>query len=151
MFATPSCLAISERFPGLLWYCCVDVREITFRSAILDKRIRISSWIPSAKYALAFSSLRFSNGRTATLFSGIAASALAALVLGVDAMVARVGGRWKKINELISRATADTPTAANNRNFGDRGGPIERSASDACFHLRRLSFSGTCGLPRLSL
>src|SRR6267378_3424800 len=26
---------------------------MTFRSAILDKRVRISSWIPSAKYAVA--------------------------------------------------------------------------------------------------
>jgi phage terminase large subunit GpA-like protein len=50
---------------------CQDVREITFRSAIFDKRVRISSWIPSAKYALALSSLRFSNGSTAMLFSAI--------------------------------------------------------------------------------
>ena len=27
----------------------MDVREITFRSAIFDKRVRISSWMPSAK------------------------------------------------------------------------------------------------------
>src|SRR5207248_7469415 len=45
---------------------------MTFKSAIFDKRVRISSWIPSAKYALALSSLKFSNGITAMLFSGIA-------------------------------------------------------------------------------
>src|SRR5205809_7806995 len=27
----------------------LEVREITFKSAIFDKRVRISSWIPSAK------------------------------------------------------------------------------------------------------
>src|SRR5207247_8613101 len=47
----------------------VEVREITFKSAIFDKRVRISSWIPSAKYALSGSRLKFSNGRTAMLFS----------------------------------------------------------------------------------
>src|SRR6266480_4748652 len=41
------------------------VREITLRSPILDKFVRMSSWIPSAKYAFSFSSLRFSNGNTA--------------------------------------------------------------------------------------
>jgi len=32
----------------------VDVREITFRSAILAKRVRISSWMPSAKIGVRF-------------------------------------------------------------------------------------------------
>src|SRR5262249_53085528 len=36
MFATPSCFAISRRLLGLLWYCRVEVREITFKSAILE-------------------------------------------------------------------------------------------------------------------
>src|SRR6266850_5512187 len=69
MLETPSCLAISRKLSGLLLYFSVDVREITLRSAILESRVKISSWIPSAKYALDFSSLRFSNGRTAMDFS----------------------------------------------------------------------------------
>src|SRR5215468_5138756 len=44
MWATPSCLAISGRFVGALLYFCVEVREITFKSAIFDKRVRISSF-----------------------------------------------------------------------------------------------------------
>ena len=43
IFATPSCFAISGRFSGALLKRCVDVREITFRSAILERRVRISS------------------------------------------------------------------------------------------------------------
>src|SRR6266850_6727194 len=69
MLETPSCLAISRKLSGLLLYFSVDVREITLRSAILESRVKISSWIPSAKYALDLSSLRFSNGRTAMDFS----------------------------------------------------------------------------------
>src|SRR4030095_15588214 len=49
-----------------------DVRLITFRSAILARFVKISSCTPSVKKAFAFSSLRFSNGRTAMLFSGTA-------------------------------------------------------------------------------
>jgi len=33
MFVTPSCFAIAGKFSGALLKCCVDVREITFRSA----------------------------------------------------------------------------------------------------------------------
>ena len=43
MLATPSCFAISGRSAGELWYRCVDVREITFSSAIFASRVRISS------------------------------------------------------------------------------------------------------------
>ena len=39
-FATPSCFPISRKLSGALLYFCVDVREITLRSAILDKRVR---------------------------------------------------------------------------------------------------------------
>jgi hypothetical protein len=45
--------------------CEVDVREITLSAPILASRVRISSWIPSAKYAFSLSLLRFSNGSTA--------------------------------------------------------------------------------------
>ena len=42
-----------------------EVREITFRSPILDRFVRMSSWMPSAKNAFSLSSLKFSKGRTA--------------------------------------------------------------------------------------
>src|SRR5438105_13608042 len=48
-----------------------EVRLITLRSAILARSVRISFCTPSAKYAFCLSSLRFSNGSTAILFSGI--------------------------------------------------------------------------------
>ena len=46
------------------------MREITFRSAIFDSRVRISSWTPSARYAFVLFSSRFSNGSTAMLLPG---------------------------------------------------------------------------------
>src|SRR3954447_20678617 len=52
-------------------YCITDVRLITLRSAILARLVRISSCTPSVKKTLSGSRLRFSNGRTATLFSEI--------------------------------------------------------------------------------
>src|SRR5882724_1267477 len=106
--------------------------------------------MPSAKYALALSSLRFSNGRTAMLLSGTRTAALLAVssergdAVGDDA-------RLKKIKELATRATADTTKATTSRGFGHRGGLTGRTTADLCFHLPRLSFSGTCGLPRPSL
>src|SRR5438034_7614888 len=57
-----------------LLYCMTEVRLITFKSLILARFDSSSSWMPSAKKAFSFSSLRFSKGRTAILFSGIAAA-----------------------------------------------------------------------------
>src|SRR5215469_14819672 len=95
--------------------------------------------MPSAKYAFALSSLRFSKGRTAILFSGIDA-AVSVLAGGCGTTVA---SRRKKI--AIPKATADAIKAAVNNNVGQRGG---RTATPFCFHLLRLSFSGVCGLPK---
>jgi hypothetical protein len=39
MCATPSCFAICGKFSGALLKCCVEVREITFKSATLIKAI----------------------------------------------------------------------------------------------------------------
>src|SRR2546423_4899964 len=72
-WATPSCWPISRRLrctPVL--YCITDVRLITFRSATLARSVRISSCTPSVKNAFSLLSLKFSNGSTAILFSGIA-------------------------------------------------------------------------------
>ena len=71
MLARRAAARFARKFSGELLYFCVEVREITFRSAILASRVRISSWMPSAKYALSGLRLRFSNGRTAMFFSGI--------------------------------------------------------------------------------
>ena len=51
-------------------YCCTEVRLMTFRSAIRARLERISSCTPSAKKVFSRSSLRFSKGSTAMLFSG---------------------------------------------------------------------------------
>src|SRR5213075_2651813 len=68
MCATPSCFAIWGRLSGVLLKCCVEVREMTFRSATFANRVRISSCTPSQKYALSGSRLRLSNGSTAIDF-----------------------------------------------------------------------------------
>src|SRR6266581_6957487 len=49
-----------------------EVRLITFRSATFARSARISSCTPSVKNAFSWFALRFSNGSTAILFSGIA-------------------------------------------------------------------------------
>src|SRR6267143_1742492 len=50
-------------------YCMTEVRLITFRSLILERFDSNSSWMPSSKKAFSCSSLRFSSGSTAMLFS----------------------------------------------------------------------------------
>src|SRR4029434_2168897 len=97
---------------------------MTFRSAIFDKRVRISSWMPSAKYALALSSLRFSKGSTAMLFSGIAANSLVTGLPGAGALVIDGDARLKKIKELTTRAIVDTSNAPISVNLGPRGALI---------------------------
>src|SRR4029077_14748010 len=82
--------------------------------------------------------LRFANGSTAMLFSG-----------EVDGVILS-DTRWKKVKELITIARAATTKANTSRDLSRR--LIGRITSDSCFHLLlRLSFSGTCGLPRFSL
>src|SRR6266700_6308509 len=102
--------------------------------------------MPSAKYALALSSLRFSNGSTAMLFSG----RNAAPAIPPEALCA-IGGepRRKRIEKPVAKAIADISKVAISANLGQRGALTGRIAPvDACFHLLpRLSFSGRCGLP----
>ena len=71
---TPSALPISRRFVGRPRYCITDVREITLRSLIFERFVSTSSWMPSAKYAFSFSSLKFSNGKTAIDLSTLCAA-----------------------------------------------------------------------------
>src|SRR5216110_2172891 len=104
------------------------------------------------RFVFALSSLRFSKGRTAILFSGIKTAPLLAVSSGEVDGVILSDTRWKKVKELITIARAATTKASTNRDLGRRGRLTGRTMSDSCFHLLlRLSFSGTCGLPRFSL
>src|SRR5437773_10365296 len=87
----------------------------------------------------------------AMLFSGIGAAALLTIAPGAATAAGDRGLGWKKINELTTSAIVDTSKAAMSANLGERGALIGRIAPDACFHLLRLNFSGTCGLPSLSV
>src|SRR4029453_15624721 len=100
----------------------------------------------------AFSPLKFSKGRTAMLFSGIKTVPLPAVPSrGVHGVILS-DTRWKNVKELIIIARAATTKASTSRDLGRRGRLSGRTMSDSCFQLLlRLSFSGTCGLPRFSL
>src|SRR5437762_3071959 len=87
------------------------------------------------------------------LFSAIAVGQLVAVVSGRVDMIADGDARWKNIKELIAKATAETTKTAVSTYLGQRGVMSGRMLTpDVCFHLLpRLSLSGRCGLPRLSL
>src|SRR5205807_7490992 len=104
---------------------------------------------PSAKYAFAFSSLRFSNGKTAILFSGIGE----AMLSSESVRVTFGDPRRKKIEKLTANAKADKSKATMSVRFGQTGGLIGRTvALVVCFHLFPcLSFPGRAELPRPSL
>src|SRR5207244_11326229 len=111
----------------------------------------ISSWTPSAEEAFCVSSVTISRGRMAMMCAGIAVGQTVVLVSGRAEMAGGGDVRWEKINELIKRATADTSRAAISAILGQPGEAIRRTA-DACLNPSpRLSFPGTCGLPRFSL
>ena len=99
------------------------VRLMTFKSAILARWVKISSWTPSAKKAFAFSSLRFSNGSTAMLFSTAVASERAGAL------------RKKEKTAAASAATTSSPIATAAQRTWVR-----------CF-LTACSFFGSCALP----
>ena len=71
------------------------MRLITLRSATLARLERISSCTPSVKKAVSWFALKFSNGRTAMLFSGIEAAT--AEVVARDTSFDSVRKVWKKI------------------------------------------------------
>src|SRR6266705_1207266 len=96
---TPSALPISRMFGAFPRNCITDVREITLRSPIFDKFVRMSSWIPSAKYAFSFSSLRFSNGNTAIDLSILRAEEI----------------RGRRKNPAIAETITDVATAVCSR------------------------------------
>src|ERR1700719_4348417 len=92
---------------------------------------------------MALSSLRFSNGSTAILFSGTKVAGL------LDWITAP---RRKKIENVTAKVTADKSTTTTRTHCGQRGVPTGRTGADICFHLiPRFNFCGKFGLPRLSL
>src|SRR4029453_18979711 len=79
---------------GLLLFFAVEVREMTLRSRTVANFVRISSFIPSAKYAFAFSTLRFWNGRTA-----------------IDLSILRAEARGNRKNPAAAEIIAPTATS----------------------------------------
>ena len=53
---------MSRRLLPLFLYCMVDCREMTFKSAIFESCVMMSSVMPSEKYSLSLSSLQLEKG-----------------------------------------------------------------------------------------
>src|SRR5437870_7536248 len=100
--------------------------------------------MPVAKYALSGSRLKFSNGRTATLFSETG---------GATVLTDLVDGRCGSIRIVPASATAITTTAPIVTHLSPDGfalGP-ETAAPIFFFPRNRLNFSGASGLPSSSV
>src|SRR6266581_2490842 len=124
---------------------------MTFKSAILDKRVRISSWMPSAKYALALSSLRFSNGSTAMLFSGAIGTVAAAGAGVIEAAFADFGAVWREKNQTAPTRSKRAITAMPmRRDFGLRVADAGRIGA-ACRRCALANFSGSAAFPAWSV
>src|SRR6478736_8859121 len=111
----------------VLRYCMTDVRDTTCSSGMSARLVRMSSWMPSVKNALSFSSLMLLNGSTARDFSLIAGvfctggSATAAVDTGTGAT--GVGGAaGRKTTKAPSARTATTSTATAHRGKPDLAG-----------------------------
>jgi hypothetical protein len=85
------------------------------------------------------------------LLWGIAVGQLVAFASGRAAMLGDGDVRWKKTNALITKAAAHTSKATMRATLGEREKIIGRLPDAGFDLLPRLSFSGTCGLPRFSL
>src|SRR5207248_8179469 len=94
-------------------YCITDVRLITFRSAIFERSVRISSCTPSVKKALSGSRLRFSKGKTAIVFSGTAAAVVTGVAAGTAVVPLPLAtGAERRDNRNPPRASAATINTA---------------------------------------
>src|SRR5207249_5941773 len=79
------------------------------------------------------------------------ATLLAVASGGADVIFGDVA-RWKRNDELITRAIVDASKTAVSTYLVQLRALSGRTATASCLHLRRrLSFSGICGLPRPSL
>src|SRR5438128_714421 len=96
-----------------------EVRLITFRSATFARSARISFCTPSVKNAFSWFALRFSNGSTAMLFSGIAV----AVETGATApTLACLALKTPKYQPPTASASKQSDTSARTRTlFFDRG------------------------------
>src|SRR5438477_12430014 len=84
------------------------VRLMTLRPESFARAVRISSCTPSVKNAFCLSSLRFSKGRTAMLFSGAVAAAVGAGVAAGAAdvvVVAEAGARRQRYPPTTTAVT----------------------------------------------
>src|SRR6266496_1818126 len=119
-----------------------DVRLITFRSATFARSARISSCTPSVKKALSGSRLKFSNGSTAMLFSGIAV----AVETGATAPTLTWAGlKTPKYQPPTASASKQRDTSARTRTlFFDRG-------KDDLMAGGRASAEGICNWRTISL
>src|SRR6266568_6644645 len=125
-----------------------EVRLITLRSAILARSVRISSCTPSAKYAFCLSSLRFSNGSTAILFSGIS-GAEKGDDLEMETLADLSRDRGKKNAMPMASAPIIARTAAINaqRPFAKLAADLEIDFGNRLFRpLPCLNFYGNSGL-----
>src|SRR3954463_16685373 len=86
---------MSFSVPGLAATWSADVREMTLSEPIFARRVRISSWMPAAKYAASGSELRFLNGSTA-----------------IEASVLRAGGGAEDLFRIAIAAPAASTTVA---------------------------------------
>src|SRR5205807_7573360 len=98
-----------------------DVREITLSARIFDKCGMTSSVIPSAKYSVAGSALRFRNGRTATDGGrGGAGAARASVNAAIEAK--RSAGALAR--PLLSAWTTPGGTVGSSRRIAGTGSTI---------------------------
>src|SRR5689334_7041776 len=107
---------MSRKFRARPLYCITLVRLITFKSETFARSERISSWTPSVKNAVSWFALKFSNGNTAMLFSGIDAG------LASSEPVARFSGEDNDGERKTLKATPKTAIkrAPATKNFGIR-------------------------------
>src|SRR5437868_10764483 len=98
-----------------------EVRLMTFKSAILARSVRISSCTPSVKKALSGSRLKFSNGSTATLFSGMVAAVVTFGAAKGGAGFVDLGAVWRARNQTTPPRSKRVISAKAMRNdFGLR-------------------------------
>src|SRR5258708_36672066 len=96
----------------VLRYCMTDVRDTTRSSEISARLVSMSSWMPSVKNPLSFSSLMLLNGRTARDFSlmtraGGSVDLTAASAAGTTGVASDLAAG--RTNTTAPQATAGTP------------------------------------------
>src|SRR5438067_5076317 len=99
--------------PRVSRYPLTLVRLMTFRSATFARLVRISSCTPSAKNAFSLFSLRFSNGRTATLLLGAVMADAPAADAGSDFALLDAG-RFRDHHHPMPTATRITTAIGAN-------------------------------------